>query len=255
MSGHVLPGSTENHSAHDGLAQSQVRRYGPLRFARSGSQPNGPDGVLGGSGVTIALSSWGTFRLGVLAVARSPRSTFRRLTRPVIVSSRPALGMQARSILVPATGPLASLSVPVAVVVLLGPDPEVGGIHARGIVTAVQYVRGLGGDISVHQDPREPMGPNRPTKICGESVPSIVPSTRPQPARAKIRNVNENGPVLIDLAPESNADILLGSHRRVSSCHRDSGGQGRSGATNTLAVRSFYQFSAENPNKSARKAA
>lgn len=252
MSGHVLPGSTENHSTHDGLAQAQVRRYRPLRFARIGAASYGSDKQLRGLSAPDSLASRGALGLSVLSVTQPPRAAFWGLARPMPIAALSTFGMEARAVPISTARYLTAFSVPVMIIVPLRPHPKMGGVHARGVVAPMQNIRSFSGDCPIRQNPRESVRSDL-SAVADESIPSSVPCPRPQPAGTKLDHMSKDRPVAINLTPKIIWCIL--PHSSVEPPCPRFRGQGRSGVTSTLAVRSFYHRSAENPNKTAGKAA
>lgn len=123
--------------------------------------------------------------------------------------------------------PTSPLSIHVADIGAHRSNKQVVRSHAGWHVANVQdAVPGLNASPAASHQPRK----NVCTKCATIGIESAIPVAsdvaRPSPAITDFSDVFRNGSAHIDLGPEADLGhkIVL-THRRVSSCHRDSGGQ------------------------------
>lgn len=224
MSGNVLPTPSMHEMVDRRSSNPEPVGNDGLRFAGLIAATNGSNERFGKDGGSIMFAA--SARLGMhprpigTAASYSPGDS----PRPVTITvngSTPALGRH-----------IASVHDSIAEKQMIGSD-------ARRIVAMVQDEETIRDWCSV--PPQNPTMREYPPAAKRKLAVSLLTSGRgPYPALPQLRHVLGNGAVLVDLAPKTISGTLAFSHRRASSCTLRFRGQGRLGATNTLAVRSFY---------------
>ena len=222
MSENVLPRATACHATDCGNRNAQVSGYHQKGIALTPASSNLPDAGLGQLGVMDLLSASNQVRTPLRPMPAPRRKTLRFTVRPVIV---------------PAKRPSATLPRHIGHVLGVRANPQVGRVYARRIVAVMQDV-GLTGRNRPHcHDPRQSVREVVPA-IEVMSAVSVFESSRPDPTRASLGATLRDRPIAVDLFPKVIWCIL--PHSSVEPPCPRFRGQGRSGATNTLAVRSFY---------------
>lgn len=222
MSGHVLPIHAATDSADRSVVDSKHASDGAKPLSVPVSASDFPNIRLAQDRHSVRLASW---------------SAFDFMPRPVVVSS------QALS---------AALSGHVRHVVSVSTEPQMRRVYTRRSIAVMKNV----GPVGRNRANRKHPGQSMRQIVLSADVMATVPvfkACRPYPARPAFRAALRDRAVPIDLLPEVIRCIL--PHSSVEPPSPRFRGQGRSGASNTLAVRSFYHFSAENLNKTTRKAA
>lgn len=225
MSGHVLPGSTRYHEMNGSVGDAVL-----------GGNPNGRKSAC------VALPDcadmiFSEFRPWVIFPSRQSGYT--------LLGSHQGYELS--------TG--TPLRLAVADVIEIRTDPQMVGAHACRIIASVKNARRVKRYRANEKHPRSAVGPHAATEGTNLPVTLPVPASHPKPTLAEVHHVSRGRAVLVHSLHERRECIFSSSHRRASSILRGSAGQGRPGVASTFAARSFYHLMAENPNKSARKAA
>lgn len=224
MSGNVLPTPSMHEMVDRRPSNPEPVGNDGLRFAGLIAATNGSNERFGQDGGSIVFAA--SARLGMHP-------------RPIGTAASYSLGDSPCPVMITGNGPAPALSCHIASVHDSIAEKQMVRPDASWSVAMVQDEETIRDWCNV--PPPNPTMCERPPVAKRKLAVSLPASgCGPNPTRSQVRHVRGARSVLVDLAPKAVRDTLAFSHRRASSYTLRFRGQGRSGATNTLAVRSFY---------------